>query len=268
MKKLLCFLVATVTLFSLSACGGTSNADSSAAKNYADEAFVEAMTKALEARWDITDSDKMQSLDSDSREHYAALSSAIDAELNIVSEYRTAEFKDHALQELAIQYINKLEESKEIADSLPSKDDKLYDKWTAVYDERTTLLQTLVNKYGLTVAEKWQYNLDDLLNNAKSVHKENEIKDKVNKLAASLKFEKKDYGYGYCTYTTKFKNDTGLDFASLSFELDLLDADGTVIEQQGIYFDNVANGKSYSGEFSTDAKFDHYEVTPEYYLKD
>ena len=117
------------------------------------------MTKALEARWDITDSDKMQSLDSDSREHYAALSSAIDAELNIVSEYRTAEFKDHALQELAIQYINKLEESKEIADSLPSKDDKLYDKWTAVYDERTTLLQTLVNKYGLTVAEKWQYDL-------------------------------------------------------------------------------------------------------------
>lgn len=226
------------------------------------------MTKALEARWDITDSDKMQSLDSDSREHYAALSSAIDAELNIVSEYRTAEFKDHALQELAIQYINKLEESKEIADSLPSKDDKLYDKWTAVYDERTTLLQTLVNKYGLTVAEKWQYNLDDLLNNAKSVDKENEIKDKVNKLAASLKFEKKDDGYGYCTYTTKFKNDTGLDFASLSFELDLLDADGTVIEQQGIYFDNVANGKSYSGEFSTDAKFDHYEVTPEYYLKD
>ena len=90
----------------------------------------------------------------------------------------------------------------------------------------------------------------------------------MNKLAASLKFEKKDDGYGYCTYTTKFKNDTGLDFASLSFELDLLDADGTVIEQQGIYFDNVANGKSYSGEFSTDAKFDHYEVTPEYYLKD
>lgn len=49
--------------------------------------------------------------------------------------------------------------------------------------------------------------------------------------------------------------------------VDLMDADGTVIEQQTVYFDNVANGKSYSGDFSTDTKFDHYEVTAEYYTE-
>lgn len=74
------------------------------------------------------------------------------------------------------------------------------------------------------MGEKWKNNLDDLLNNAKAVDAENEVKEKVNKLASSIKFDKKDDGYGYYTYTTKFTNDTGIDFISLSFDVDFMDA--------------------------------------------
>lgn len=83
----------------------------------------------------------------------------------------------------------------------------------------------------------------------------------------SLTFDKKGDGTGYYTYTTKFKNDTGLEFDDLWFNIDLIDKDGTVVEQECISFDEVADGKSYSGDFFTDAKFDRYEITAEYTLK-
>lgn len=265
MKKILCLFLASIMALSIVGCGnGSKSATSSTENSYSDSEFINSIAKSLEKRWSIVESKEAESFEQESREYYANISSAIDAELEIVSKYRNSEFKDHNLQELAIKYINALEDSKETADLLPSDDASLYDKWENIYDTRTTIIKTLVDDYGMTVSEKYQNTLDDLINNAKSVEKDTAIKEKVDKIADSLKFDKKSDGTGYYTYTTKFQNDTGVNFDYLTFNIDLLDSEGTVIEQQFLYFENVSDGKSYSGDFITDTSFDHYEVTAEY----
>lgn len=269
MKKILTILIASIMALVIAGCGNGSQGESSSAeKSYSDSDFISAMATSLEKRWAITDSKEAESLELYSREYYANVSSAIDAELEVVSEYRNAEFKDHNLQELAIKYINALEDSKETADLLPNDDDSLYDQWDSIYDTRTTIIKAFVDDYGLHVSEEYQSTLDDLTNNAKSVEKETAIKEKVDKIASSLEFDRDEdeYGSGYCTYTTKFTNDTGVNFDYLSFNIDLLDDEGTVIEQQFIHLENVSDGKSYSGEFMTDANFDHYEITADYLI--
>lgn len=266
MRKLFCLLLASIMALALISCGGNdASSGSSAPIEYADEDFVSDVASALEDRWDNSDKMEVDSMDTESGEFVNAMTTLADGEIETLSKYRTATFKDGQLQELAIKYLNNLDKAKEVVAKLPSDFMNASVEWDAVYNERTTMIQTLLDKYGLKVSDKYADTLSEITANANSVAKKDEEKEKVEKLAASLKFEEQKEDWDtYSTYTTKFKNDTGLNFEYLSFQIDLLDKDDTVIEQQTVWFDNVADGKSYSGDFMTDAKFDHYKVTAEY----
>lgn len=268
MKRTLCLLLAAIMALALVGCGGDMASSGSAEPvNYADEDFVTDAGKALENRWDEGDKLDVDGMGTDSGAFVTAMTTLTDMEIDALSEYRTANFKDGKLQELAIKYLNNLDEAKVVVAELPSGDYDSFEKWENVYNERTTIIQTLIDKYGLTFSDKYADTVSDITANAKSVKQKDEEKAKVDKLAKSLTFDKKGDGTGYYTYTTKFKNDTGLEFDDLWFNIDLIDKDGTVVEQECISFDEVADGKSYSGDFFTDAKFDRYEITAEYTLK-
>lgn len=275
MKKALCLLLALTTAIALIGCSGknatdakTSTAESAeTTTNYADKDFVADVQNALETRWDSTDKMDVDSVDYESADFVNAITKLTNQESKTLSKYKTANFKDGELQELAIKYLNNLNKSKTIAKKFPSDYINAYDEWEAMYNDRTTIIQTLINKYGLTFSDKYADDVAEITANAKSVASKDKEKEKVDKLAKSLKFNKKGDGTGYYTYTTKVKNNTGLNFEYLTFNIDLLDKDGTVIEQENIYFENVEDGKSYQGDFETDAKFENYKITADYTVK-
>lgn len=70
-----------------------------------DDKFIQDLKKGLESRWDYTDS-------SDFKESEKSYQTAIDKELSQIEKYNDLKFSDNKLKELAVSYINELNEGK------------------------------------------------------------------------------------------------------------------------------------------------------------
>ena len=117
-----------------------------------------------------------------------------------------------------------------VAAGLYSTDNDQYKKdWQKAYDKRTELLCVFVEDYGLTVSGPHQDSLDALVSHGKKVTRDNSEKAAIESLAASIVPE---FTQEYSSYTGKatVTNNTGFDFDSISFEVELFDASNVKIE--------------------------------------
>lgn len=248
-KSIVVLVLAAILSFGMFTSCSSSSSDE---PHYADQDFIKSVSKGLEDRWALQDSQKDETSVDSMRE-------AVQTELDAVEEYKTATFEDSVLQEKALNYINVLHECLDNVEYFASDDQ--YEKWEAVYDQRTILIKDFVDNYGLTVSEKYKSNLEELVANGKTVGAKNEQTEAIKKIVDDLDFEVEKEEYGWKTYSAVFENTTDYEIVDLSLDVNLLDSDGVIVDTQYVSAENVAKGQKARLEFETEKSFEKYETT-------
>ena len=250
-KVLLLLLIAVFSFGILAGCSSSSSGE----PNYSDKDFIKSVGKGLEARWKLQEKQTEDTVEN--------LKAAIQAELDAVAEYKDASFEDSVLQEKALKYINVLNDSLENVEYYFASEG--YEKWQESYDQRTMLIKDFADNYELTVSDKYQKTLDELLANGKAASAKTAQKEAMDKLVSNLEFELKEDSYGWKTYEAVLDNTSEYDITSLSLDVSLLDKDGVIVETAYASADNVAKGQKAKLEFSTDKEFERMETIVNYF---
>ena len=233
---IICLLATTVLL---AGCGSSKSID---------EQFKADLMKGLSARWDLTDADEEDLPDKSDYEAYIA------AEYDIISKYKAETFEDKELSELAVKYIEILEESDATLDDYGNSD-KWAALWRDVRDDRVEVLLTLNEKLEIEFTDETeQENWEGLLSEGKVVMS-------VRELMNTTTFEKTASNYGWNTYTAVVENTTKETFDYFSFEIKLMDKDGVTVETTSAYTENWAPGGKVKFKFETAANFSKMEIT-------
>lgn len=223
--------------------------------DYADEDFLNAIAKGLEARWDIPETE----VEAGSKEDLEQSTEWVDAELNEVQEYTNATFEDTKLQELAIEYINLLKQQKEALDYLTTDYDKYYDLWQEAYEQRTKVITEINNRYELPIDSEYADVLKEMATEAKGVEDQEQLEKDIEKMLADAKLKKQEsYGNYECTLTVT--NITGEEFSDFETQINFLDKDGAVVESTSDWVNNWNPDTTVKFNFFLNSDFDKYEV--------
>ena len=274
-KKLIILLTAVMCVGLLSAgCSSNSNSKNEEKKEeiqYADDQFIKDMSKGLQARWTLNEQDENKEgydqIDVQSSEYKDMMLSYVQAELDCIEKYKDEKFKDSQLQEKAISYINLLTKHKEVCDYIPvDYYGKYLDEFQSIYDERSKIIEDMANNYGLTVEEKFQSNLDEFKTNSQLVQEQDALQNSITNMLNNIQFQEvNDDGYGWKTYQAVVENTSGKDFSEFSVNINLLNADGVIVETQYDQVSNFSNGAKAQFEFMTDKDFTSTQVTANWY---
>lgn len=258
----------------LNGCSSASTNSGSAAEeiHYADDDFMESLAKGLEARWALNATYE-ETYGNDgaligSDDMVKAYTSWAQVELDEVAEYADATFENKKLQEKAISYINCLNDQIESMDYAKADVEKWYEKWNAAYNERSKLIEDFVNDYGLTVSEKYESTLKDMLDNSSSVKEDEAEREAVNAIIDGITFEdSEDEGDGWKTYSAVIENTSNMDFSDYQVVINLIDADGVIVSEEYASVSNFKRGQKAKLTFSTDQKFSSTEIAVDYWQK-
>lgn len=261
MKKVYLALAMILAIL-LTGCGAASQTATTETEiHYADEDFISDLATGLQNRWDIND---VAEYEEGSDEHKQYDTDLVDAELNVLEKYQSMPFEDSKLQEYAISYINCLKQQKEAVSYITTAYETYDEKWSEAYDNRTKLIMTFVNDYGLKVDEAHQATLDELIANAKVVNENEKIKTTIDSMMQNLTIEVTKDESGWKTYEAVLENNTGKDFDYFQITLNIYDSDKVQIDSLYDQMQNWKNGTKAKFEFSTDKDFSSYDAKADY----
>lgn len=251
-------------------CGGKTTTEKTAEEKYSDELFVKDMAKGLQERWKLSSEDESKEsfadITVDSEEYKNMMLKYIDAELSIIEKYGDEKFEDSKLKELAIKYINLLNEHKEICQYMTVDYEKYAEEFTPIYNERSKIISQMVNDYKMTVSEEYQSTLDEFMTNSTLVKEEEGQREAVGIMLGAVTFEvTEDDGSGWKTYQGIVENTTGTDFDNMSFDINLLDENGVIVETTYDQVSAFKNGAKAQLEFMTDKEFTSTEILATWY---
>lgn len=261
MKKIYCLFLAFILSIGLLGCSSTNKEDATY-----DTEFINSLSKALQKRWDLNNEYEKKDIITGSDEHYDYYEKLVNAELNELEKYKDLKFKDSKLQELAIKYINLLNQQKDSLQYLKVNYDKFDKEWMDAYNQRTQLIIKFTKDYNLTVDNKYKDTLNELLTNGKLVSEEEDLKAEINNIVDSAEFKKVKEEYDWAYYEAVLENTTGKDFQYFTLEINLLDEDGVVVESTYAPVDNWKNNQKVKFQFSTDKKFKTMKFSSDYYI--
>ena len=276
-------------LICLSACGGTKIKTDDNGKTVVDnpdKTFIMDVSKAIQARWKATDADSEKTFELKSSEEKTALTSYIDAELDILAPYASSTFKDAAMQNKAANYVKALETQKSALEYLQEDRAKFLELFAGGYAQEKALLKDFVDNYNLTVAEEYQERLAELVAAAAApaAPAENEeetssaeessgsekqqapadaktAKEALDDWASSIAFKQQDDG----SYVAEVENTTGKSFNQISLQVILLDADGNEVGRIYPTVNELSSGNTGKFSFKTDTKFASTKVSVDFY---
>ena len=240
-KKVSAIALSVIALCSLCACGE---------KLTVDKAFIRDMEKGLEARWDVADEQNATT-----QEDWMTL---ISCELDMIGEYKDKDFEDKDLQALVTEYIGALEENQDILKYLDSDYQRFAKKHEDIFTRRACGIKQFVEKYGLTVSEEYQSDLDGMIIVANNY-------EQIKKLMETANFELTEDTDYFDTYSCTVENISDMSFSNFTYFITLKDVEGTVIDTPYAYATNWEKGSKYAFEFSTDKNPATIEVTSCYY---
>lgn len=192
--------------------------------------------------------------------------SYIQKELDYTEKYTDEKFKDSKLQEYAVKYINLLKQHKDICQYIPvDYYGKYLDEFNPIYDERSKIIEDLVENYNLTVDKKHQDTLDEFKTNSQLVKDQDAMEESVKNMLANIQFTEVSNEDGWKTYQGVVENTTGKNISSLSVDINLKNADGVIVETTYDDVSNFTKGAKAQFEFYTDKDFATTEVTASYY---
>ena len=251
-KRTIGVVLAAGLALSLGAC---SQEAKDTGPDYADDEAMSVIGQGLSKRFAIVDGDETGA---------AVVKKGVQAEIDTDSPLKDRQFEDSKLHENVISYINVLDDSMDVLDNYQYQSVEYNEKWGEVYDKRTQILKTFVDKYGLKLEGKDQETLDELVANGASAAKERHEKETINKLISSARFEKKDEGYGNFTYTAVIENTSDLAFENVGIVLGLYDADG-VKQETYASVNTWAPGEKVKFEAYSDCDATEIKPTVQYY---
>ena len=225
-----------------------------------DGQFILAVVRGLEARWDATETQTVAD---------SELDTIIDLELAEVESFYDAEFSDVRLGEIAREYVDKLNEGKEAVRYVTNNYMVFQDKWNAARAGRLHLIEEMVNSYGLTVDEKYQRTLDQLVGDSQ-VYAEQEafeasLQEVVDNLVLYVSPYKDDYTGSvlWYDYYMTITNTTDQDLKQFWIEAQVMDSSGHVWSDGTAMFENVAVGQTVTVQMffsSTDYDVTQYNI--------
>lgn len=239
MKKINKMIIASGLALSIVGCSEPQSVD---------EKFISSLEKGLMDRWDIVDS---SSADTSTTEGWNNL---LDAELNNVAQYKNQDFENEDLEKCAKEYIEALEGTKEITDMVESSYSNFQSEFQPYYQERLLALQDINEIQELTFdQDSDKKSFKDLMNEAKTLSQINQIMD-------NTKFEVVEDEYGWKTLQANVENITDNNFQYFTYDINLLDSNGTVIETTTAWTDNWDKGTTHVFEFTTDKEYATIEI--------
>lgn len=255
MKKILAWILALTMTIALVGCNQPSEPKVTPTPEPTptpDELFLEAYSSGLEKRWEITFNIEYQN----DEEYIALMKDGVIAELSTIEDYKGVSFVDNKLGVVKDSIIEAVEKQQE-ALKYASADPNLYSEmWDEAYNERTKLIQTLVDDYGFTVSDGYKETLEEMLINANLVIKREDTNAAIDNMVQGINFELEENSYGWNTFTAIVENTTGEDFDNFSLTIKLYDADGVVVESN--YSNTINNwnsGEKAKFEFMSDKEF-------------
>lgn len=226
--------------------------------HYADQDFIKDLGKGLEARWTLNEKYDAEDGDTVNVEHRKEY---IQAEIDAISKYENETFEDSVLKEKVLSYINALKQSQEALKYANADFERYATEWEKAYNQRAKLLEDFVSDYELTVSDKYQSILDDFMVTSQITKESEALEDALDQMAKGITFEMVSNEYGYKTYNAIVENTTGKDLGNTQFTINLLDADGVIVETTYYSVDNYKAGQKAKVEIYTDKDFASTEVT-------
>lgn len=253
MKKMYAALVLAGCLALVGLTGCQQQKD--AGPDYADDEAMEVIADGFEARCDLIDKDEDGGNDT-----YAmkALKGYVEAELEIDEKLRTRVFEDSEMQESVLAYINTLDDALKVLENYAVSSAEFHTEWSKVYDKRTSLLKVFVDEYGLSVEEKYQDTLDEVVANGAAATKKSQVDEALETLMSSVTFEKQNDGFGFITYSAVVENTTGVSFGNIVMTLSLYDANG--VRAQELYLGTSSWPAGEKVKFETGSDVDAVET--------
>lgn len=250
---------ASLACLALTACGGQ---EKDAGPDYADDEAMSIIAKGFKARSDFLNSSDYTGSDADLKE-------AIQKEIDCDSVLKERQFEDSTLHELVLSYLNSLDDQLDVLNNYSSSSVDYYTAWEKVYDERSTLLKTMVEEYDLTVDESCQDALDEIVANGNNASKKADVETSLNAIINGATFEVADSGYGWYEYTTVLENTTDYNFSDISFVVALYDENG--VKDTELYASTQGWQKGEKVKFdagSAEISTTNIKATLEYYTLD
>jgi hypothetical protein len=228
---------------------------------YADEEAISAIEKGLTARFDLVrEHDENGDPDSSS-----AWKKFIQAELDEVEPFKDEKFKDSDLQELVIRYINVLNDSMDVVETYPMDSTDFYEKWNDVYYERSIILKSLADDYGLKLDDDHEEELEEILSDGQAAAKQSEMDAAIDSIVSSMTFEKQDEGYGSFNYVSTAQNTSEYNFTDVSLVIALYDANGVKVDETYASTNSWATGETVRFEAWSDQDAASAVASVEYY---
>lgn len=261
MMKLTKKILILMLLFSCAILTGCNNSEQNTQKKV-DDAFLKDLVKGLTTRWDLNEKGINDNEPED--KYFGRL---VQAELDVLSPYTSKSFEDTQLQEKAISYINLLKNQQD-ALTYYNADYVKYDKlWSEAYQDRTQMVKEFIEVYKLEFPKKYDDTVNDFMNTAKVATDNDTLKATVDEMLHTLSFNKVETIGDYSTYEAIIENTTDKTFTYFNVNVNLLDADGVILDSPMAFVNNFAPGKKAKLEFMTDKQFASYELSADYYTE-
>lgn len=164
-----------------------------------------------------------------------------------------------------LAYINTLNASLEAVESHTVDDFDFVTEWTDAYNDRTALINTFVNDYGLTVSSQYQDTLDELATNGAAAIAQSEADEAIENLVSGIIFEKVDEGYGSFSYVATAENTTEYNLGTVSLTPALYDADGVKAGESYASTSSWASGETVKFEAYSSVDAVEVKITSDFY---
>lgn len=258
LASLACCAMASLLL--LTGCEGKSEDP-----GYQDEAFLVDLGKGLDRRWDLSDK-----LDEEGRGDTAEeLEELVQCELDSIEKYANEKFEDPKLRELAVSYINVLHEQYDASDAYASTSTDIdsINKWNSVYSKRVIILKDILDNYEVKTNKKHDETRSQIMTNGRTAQEAEDVKSALQTVADGIQFTFEDDGYGNISGTATVTNNTGINFVTAQFDVQLYDAAGVRIETTYASVENWNDGETvnldiYAGDAGMTASV---KIVPSYY---
>lgn len=199
-----------------------------------DGQFLKALSKGLMARWDYSDGGYINDFEKEeeemnSDEFTEFRKNCVNKELDSIGRFQSEIFDNKELGSAAKEYIDLLNEAIDTIGYYDIDYTKYITSWDEIYTKRSVYIRDFAEKYGMTVDEKHQKELDDFIVNASVVDKQEKVKKDIENMISGFNFERNIDEWGHPTYKLMMENTTEYTFDYFYVNINALDDEGNII---------------------------------------
>lgn len=216
-------LMSALLAFGLAGCAAGGGLNELEQIDYADDEAVAVIASGWSER-----SALLEGLEPEDPDYVTKLRTGIQTEIDKDTPLKSRQFEDSVLQEKVVGYLNALDGQMAVLDNYSMDDLEFYVAWKAASDERSVLLKSFVEDYGMTVDPKYKAHMNDIVASGTAVENKSVQDEVLNEMVSSLSWEP-DAQFSH-EYTAVAENTSEYDLENVSLSISFYDSDGVKTE--------------------------------------